>query len=181
MYTDSLLIILISLVSSVIAEGISWLLIYRTDDYQKLKKTIDALSKKLDKKKDSVPTIAKQKSKDKKVSQLDEQLKAKNKDMAMVKFKSMFFVALTLLGVFGLLNNLFDGSVVAKLPFTPFPLLHGMTHRNLPGNDMNDCSMIFLYVLCSFSIRSNVQRFFGFSPPKGTGGLLPPLNEQYDI
>jgi len=178
MHTDCLLIILISFFSSLVAEGISWILIYRTQDYKRLKKTIDQLSKKLEKKKDSVPNINKQKSKDKKVAQLDEQLKAKNKDMAMVKFKSMLFVALTLLGVFGLLNNLFDGSVVAKLPFSPFPLLRGMTHRNLSGNDETDCSMMFVYILSSFSIRANVQRFFGFSPPKGTASFFPPPSQQ---
>jgi len=178
MYLDGLTIIFISVASAVLAEGINWLLIYRTEDYKRLKKAIDLLAKKLDKKKETIPTIGKQKSKDKRVALLDEQLKAKNKDMSMVKFKSMFFVMLTLLGVFGLLTNMFDGVVVAKLPFTPFPLIRSMTHRNLPGSDETDCSMTFLYVLCSFSVRSNVQRIFGFAPTRGVaaaaGSLFSP-------
>ena len=47
----------------------------------------------------------------------------------------------------------FDGHVVAKLPFEPFSLLQGISHRNLMGNDVTDCSFIFLYILCTMAIR----------------------------
>ena len=81
-------------------------------------------------------------------------------------------------------NTIFDGRVVAKLPFTPiywiqvdssrlgeipfnhgtfhgfflFPCFNffackGLSHRNLLGDDMTDCSFIFLYILCTMSIR----------------------------
>ncbi len=66
----------------------------------------------VDKKKESVPTIDRQKQKDKKVAQLDEQLKNLNRDMSMVKMKSIFFVSLTLLLVFSILNNLYVGVIV---------------------------------------------------------------------
>ena len=52
----------------------------------------------------------------------------------------------------------FDGRVVAKLPFTPFGLLQGISHRNLMGTDMTDCSFIFLYILCTMSIREVRER-----------------------
>ncbi|KAL0383792.1 UNVERIFIED_CONTAM: Calcium load-activated calcium channel [Sesamum calycinum] len=45
-----------------------------------------------------------------------------------------------------------------------------MSHRGLPGDDMTDCSMAFLYLLCSISIRTNLQKFLGFSPPRGAAG-----------
>ena len=41
---------------------------------------------------------------------------------------------------------------MAKLPFTP---VQRMSHRSLPRNDPADCAMIFLYFLCSMSIRTN--------------------------
>lgn len=47
----------------------------------------------------------------------------------------------------------FDGHVVAKLPFEPFSLIQGLSHRNLMGSDVTDCSFIFLYILCTMSIR----------------------------
>lgn len=50
-------------------------------------------------------------------------------------------------------NNLFSGRVVAKLPFIPLGFIQGLSHRNLDGNDLTDCSFIFLYILCTMSIR----------------------------
>ncbi len=47
----------------------------------------------------------------------------------------------------------FDGRVVAKLPFVPISWFQGLSHRNLPGTDYTDCSFIFLYILCTMSIR----------------------------
>ncbi|KAL5832151.1 hypothetical protein ACOSQ3_017575 [Xanthoceras sorbifolium] len=51
-----------------------------------------------------------------------------------------------------------------------------MSHRGLQGVDATDCSMAFLYFLCSISIRTNLLKFLGFSPPCGAavaGGLFP--------
>ena len=54
----------------------------------------------------------------------------------------------------------FDGRVVAKLPFVPISLLQGISHRNLAGEDYTDCSFIFLYILCTMSIRQvNVTHY----------------------
>ena len=40
------------------------------------------------------------------VAIIEDQLQHKNREMSMVKMKSMFFVMIILFGVFGLLNNL---------------------------------------------------------------------------
>jgi len=47
----------------------------------------------------------------------------------------------------------FDGRVVAKLPFVPISWLQNISHRNLLGDDYTECSFIFLYILCTMSIR----------------------------
>lgn len=47
----------------------------------------------------------------------------------------------------------FDGRVVAKLPFEPFGIVQSVSHRNLMGKDVTDCSFLFLYILCTMSIR----------------------------
>jgi len=39
-----------------------------------------------------------------------------------------------------------------------------MSHRGLGGSDVTDCSMTFIYVLCSISIRAHVQKALGWSP-----------------
>ena len=41
-----------------------------------------------------------------------------------------------------------------------------LTHRNVPGDDVHDCSMVFMYVLFSTAIKPNLQKVFGTAPPK---------------
>lgn len=50
-------------------------------------------------------------------------------------------------------NFRFDGRVVAQLPFVPVSWIQGLSHRNLAGTDYTECSFIFLYILCTMSIR----------------------------
>lgn len=80
--------------------GLSWLLIYRTEDYQKLKITIDKLQKKVDKKKDNSET-----NKNKKLERYEETLKNSNQAMGMVRMKSMFAVGIILISFVGFLNS----------------------------------------------------------------------------
>lgn len=68
----------------------------------------------------------------------------------------MIFLGVTMMSIMGVLNSYFSGVVVAKLPFEPFSLIRGMTHRGLRGDDYTDCSMTFLYLAASYGIRSNV-------------------------
>jgi hypothetical protein len=92
--------------------------------------------------------------------------------------KSMVAISFTFMALMGMFNTLFDGRVVAKLPFEPISLLQGLSHRNLMGNDYTDCSFIFLYILCTMSIRQNVQKLFGNAPSRAAsklaGGLFQP-------
>ncbi|RLN38667.1 uncharacterized protein C2845_PM01G00180 [Panicum miliaceum] len=84
--------------------------------------------------------------------------------------------ATVLFVVFGLLSTL--SRAAAKLPLAPVPLVQRMSHRGLHGNDPTDCSMVFLYFLCSMSIRANLQKLLGFTPPcavAAAGGDLFPM------
>ncbi|GAY32705.1 calcium load-activated calcium channel [Citrus sinensis] len=176
-YSDSLTVVGISFCTAIICESISWLLIYRTNSYKTLKSSIDKASKKLETMKIENPAkISTKKSKTKKIDRVETSLKESSRDLSLFKFKSGAVVALVLFVVFGLLNSLFEGKVVAKLPFKPFGIVMKMSHRGLQGDDATDCSMAFLYFLCSISIRTNLQKFLGFSPPRGAaagGGLFP--------
>ncbi|KAK9275111.1 hypothetical protein L1049_022370 [Liquidambar formosana] len=114
--------------------------------------------------------IAKKSSKTKKIDRFESSLKELNHDLSLFKFKSGAVVALVLFVVFGLLNSLFKGKVVAKLPFVPVRIIQKMSHRGLHSHDAIDCLMAFLYFLCSISIRTNLQKFLGFSPLRGAPG-----------
>ncbi|KAL3533973.1 hypothetical protein ACH5RR_007494 [Cinchona calisaya] len=180
-YSDCLTVVGISIFTAVVCEAISWVLIYRTSSYKSLKSTIDKASKKLETMKTTAPNgaaaeIYSKKSKTKKIDRVETSLKESSRDLSLFKLKSGGVVAVVLFMVFGFLNSLFEGKTVAKLPFVPFKIVQKMSHRGLSGDDMTDCSMAFLYFLCSISIRTNLQKFLGFSPPRGAaagGGLFP--------
>jgi len=69
----------------------------------------------------------------------------------------------------------FDGRVVAKLPFVPISFIQGLSHRNLAGEDYTDCSFIFLYILCTMSIRQVWSSTSSVPCPSDRYGPLHPL------
>lgn len=193
-YGDGLAVVGISVATAFLCEFISWVLIYRTASYKQLRSSIDKHSKKLEAMKTAAPNSAstssslssisassataalRKSSKSKKIDRVETSLKESTRDLSLSKFKSGAVVAVVLFVVFGLLNSLFEGRPVAKLPFAPIAFVRKMSHRGLPGDDPTDCSMAFLYLLCSISIRTNLQKFLGFAPPRGApgaGGLFP--------
>lgn len=167
MLYDSILIVLISISTALLGEGLTWLMVYRTEKYQRLKLEVERQSKRLDRRKETVGELV-DKSIKRKLDREEERLKANSRDLSMVKMKSMFFVGLTFTAILGMFNSLFHGRVVAKLPFIPLGFIQGVSHRNLAGNDLTDCSFIFLYMLCTMSIRSNIQKMLGFAPSRAS-------------
>lgn len=153
---------LISISTALLGEGLTWLLVYRTDRYQRLKAEIEKQSKRLDKRKETVGELL-DKSLKRKLDREEERLKINNRDLSMVKMKSVFLVGLAFTAILAMFNSIFHGVVVAKLPFVPIGFIQNLSHRNLPGDDLTDCSFIFLYVLCTMSIRANIQKLLGFN------------------
>ncbi|XP_003387319.1 PREDICTED: calcium load-activated calcium channel-like [Amphimedon queenslandica] len=172
MIADSLMILFISLCTALLSEGLSYVLLYRTEGYKRLKDVVEKQSRKLERKKETVGEgSVSGTQKRKKLEKQEEQLKNYNKDLSMVKMKSMVLIGLTFTALLGMFNTIFDGRVVAKLPFTPFGILQGISHRNLMGTDMTDCSFIFLYILCTMSIRENLQKLMGVGVSRSVSKL----------
>ena len=95
-------------------------MVYRTEKYQKLKTEIEKQSKKLEKIKEAHGDTANlDRSKKRKIEQDEEKLKNTNRDLTMVKMKSMFAIGFAFTALLSMFNSIFDGRVVAKLPFTP--------------------------------------------------------------
>uniref|UniRef100_A0A3Q3X1V4 Calcium load-activated calcium channel n=1 Tax=Mola mola TaxID=94237 RepID=A0A3Q3X1V4_MOLML len=170
MFADTILIVFISVCTALLAEGITWVLVYRTEKYKRLKAEVEKQSKKLEKKKETITESAGRQQK-KKIERQEEKLKNNNRDLSMVRdlLTSVFFCVCVCS---------FDGRVVAKLPFVPLSYIQGLSHRNLLGEDYTDCSFIFLYILCTMSIRQNIQKMLGLAPSraatKQAGGFLGP-------
>ncbi|XP_060597591.1 calcium load-activated calcium channel-like [Ruditapes philippinarum] len=175
MLADCLLIIFISICTALLGEGLTWLLVYRTEKYKKLKAEVEKQSKKLEKQKE---VEASDRSQKKKIERQEERLKNNNRDLSMVKMKSMFAIGFAFTSLLSMFNSIFDGRVVAKLPFVPISFIQGISHRNLAGEDYTDCSFIFLYILCTMSIRQNIQKMLGLAPSRAAskqgGGFFSP-------
>lgn len=163
---------------SILCAGLTWLMVYRTEKYQKLKAEVEKQSKKCKFEvyyhsrnympikiiclKNCYPPVEKRKEahgdsldkqQKKKIEREEERLKNNNRDLSLVKMKSMFAIGFAFTALLSMFNNIFDGRVVARLPFVPISWIQGLSHRNLPGDDYTECSFIFLYILCTMSIR----------------------------
>ena len=170
--SKSLLTLLASaVVSAIICELIGWLFVYRKPDYERRNDNFKKASKRLEKKKEeslSLPSISGKggKGKDKKLIQLEREFEVANRDLMQTKSRTGMLTAFVHMATFFYLKSSYDGIVLARLPFEPFALVYGMSHRNIPGTDPRDCGMIFIYALCSMCIKPNLQRALGHAPPK---------------
>uniref|UniRef100_A0A8C9DFL4 Calcium load-activated calcium channel n=1 Tax=Prolemur simus TaxID=1328070 RepID=A0A8C9DFL4_PROSS len=173
MFADTLLIVFISVCTALLAEGITWVLVYRTDKYKRLKAEVEKQSKKLEKKKETITESAGRQQK-KKIERQEEKLKNNNRDLSMVRMKSMFAIGFCFTALMGMFNSIFDGRVVAKLPFTPLSYIQGLSHRNLLGDDTTDCSFIFLYILCTIIFRRFLALPLHELPPSRQVDFLAP-------
>ena len=66
------------------------------------------------------------------------------------------------------LKSSYESVILARLPFVPFSFMTWLSHRNLPGDDMRDAGILFIYGLCSLAIKPNLQKFLGHEMPSET-------------
>ena len=160
--------------TSLLSEGISWILIYRTKRFKIIKNEIDSLNSKLE---DARKRQKENKTKDpklkKQISSLEDKLKIKSRDLYVMQLPSNFFLVLLFVSAYGFLSAIYDSYAVAKLPFEPLSVLTRMTHRGLPGDDYSECSMTFILILSSMAIRPNVKKYLGFAPQTNTNPWMP--------
>ncbi|CAJ0948190.1 unnamed protein product, partial [Mesorhabditis belari] len=183
MLSDCLLIIVIAIGTALAGEGLTWLLVYRSEEYKRLKNEMERKTKKLERKREAATDVFDSKTAKKRIDREEERLKATNRDMSMFKMKSMFAIGLAFTALLSTFSSIFEGRVVAKLPFVPISFIQGLSHRNLAGDDMTDCSFIFLYILCTMTIRQNLQKVLGFAPSRAMnrqqgGGLFGAPQQQ---
>lgn len=170
--SKAIVVVLGAAASAAASEFLVWLLVYRREGYQRLRKSIDRTTKQMEvakatpeKSEKDAAKAAKQKAK--RVSRFEDDLRYLERDIAAYQSRAMAFVSLLLVAFYWALSSIFDGVPVAKLPFVPFNFLTGITHRGMEGTDMTECSVAFLYSLTAMALRANVQKVTGFAPPKG--------------
>ena len=82
------------------------------------------------------------------------------------KTRGMLVVGVFMMVCIGMLNSTWSGTVAARLPFTPFGFVKGVTHYGVPGEDYRECSITFVFVLCNVSIGAYVKRLLGLEGPR---------------
>ena len=93
-------------------------------------------------------------------------MKQYNQDLSKSKMTGMFFVAVLMMVFMSMFSTAYEGVVVAKLPFVPISFIQGVTHRGIPGTDMTDCSMLFVYIVANMALRPTIQKVLGFAGPR---------------
>lgn len=116
----------------------------------------------------------------KKISSVEGQLKNLSQQMTFSSFKSHLIVGFLMIAVINIIGTYFSGQVVAMLPFEPFSLIRGLTHRNISGENFYEAAYLFPYILIAFIWRSNVKKIFGICciyfrvlAPQASGIVLP--------
>ena len=92
-----IVVMALALFTSLISEALSWLFIYRTQEYKDLKKEIDALTRKIEKKKMDASENKVGKASEKKIQNKEAKLKDMNQRMSGVRMKSTFFIAILMI------------------------------------------------------------------------------------
>ncbi|OUC43081.1 hypothetical protein D917_10030 [Trichinella nativa] len=164
MFLLSLLTVFISLFTAAVGEALTYALVYRSEQYKRMKAEIDRQAKR---------------------QKQEERLKVSNRDLSQFKMRSMFAIGLAFTALLTTFSSIFEGITIAKLPFEPIPFMRGISHRNLPGDNFKECSFIFLYVMSAMSIRQSLQKVLGFAPSRamakqsqvGFGALFQPPDQ----
>lgn len=124
MWADTLLIVFISICTALLGEGLTWLMVYRTERYQKLKAEVERQSKRrklnivlyvnccvklsyilVEKRKETHgDTLDKQQKK--KIEREEDRLKHNNRDLSFVKMKSMFAIGFAFTALLSMFNNM---------------------------------------------------------------------------
>ena len=181
--TNAILIVVFTLLLSLFTEFVNFILVYRLPEYKKnvadIEKENEALEG-LKAKLDGASLTQKDKIK-KSIRKSKAKVKEYNQKMFGIKFKSTLMSVLTTVAVFAVLSSAFEGEVILKLPFEPFALIRGMSHRGIENDNFYDCSFLFIYVLGNMSIRPMVSKFLGTEAPGAKTAsfmMFPELEEE---
>ncbi|KAI9178961.1 Calcium load-activated calcium channel [Blastocladiella emersonii ATCC 22665] len=145
-------VILFAAVVSAISEAAQWYLVRRQPKYQEIKKRSADVAAQFEVFKAKANPTKKGTSQQIKI--YETKLSELQRGGSGFQMRGALASVLILVLAYTQLNTLFEGVVVAKLPFEPFQLIRGMTHKGLPDtSDPRECSATFIYILTNVVIR----------------------------
>jgi hypothetical protein len=142
-------------------EGVMYLVVYRTERWQRLKSKVVKLHREVTKKTGEDGSLGK------KVKVLAKDLKGASVALYQMKYRCNFGVCAAYGILIWMLSVKYDGQAVAVLPFTPLRFLQRITARGLDGRPQNECCLHFFYILCSMALKDTVHKALGFGIPRG--------------
>ena len=173
--TELLEVVMYAATGAAIGEAISWVLIYRKPEFQKLNNQIELQQKKIDKQKEkevATGAVHASKSKQKKVGRSEKELGSMNRDLAVLRMRQQLVTAVTHLFLLAWFATHYGGRPLAKLPFVPFETVQVISRRGLTTDDPRDCAVYFLYSLCMMTLKPNLQKALGFAPPSNGANAM---------
>ena len=132
-------------VGAALGEALSWLLVYRKPEFERLTQQIDAQQKK--------------------VGRDEKEMGKMSRDLAVLRMRQQLVTAVLHVLAFAWFATHYDGRPLARLPFVPFEFVQKLSRRGLTTANPSDCSIYFLYSLCMMSLKPNLQKALGFAPP----------------
>ncbi|KAJ1982230.1 Calcium load-activated calcium channel [Dimargaris cristalligena] len=164
MLGSMLVVLLFAVGNSALAEYMGYRLVYSTEDYQFLKESLARTQKRLAQEEDNDSGTGNPKRRERRLEELRKQIKTnQSRASGMTMRLSLMTAALQIAAFYVLGSVLLPGVTVAKLPFEPFGLVQGLSHRGLEGDNPTDCSPVFLFVVASLFTKAAIQRYFNLS------------------
>jgi hypothetical protein len=63
-------------------------------------------------------------------------------------------------------NNYFSNTIAGKMPFYPWKMVSSMSHKGLEGEDMTQCSAVFIFILINMAFRGTLSKLMGSEGPR---------------
>jgi len=162
---------LLALASSVFASllnfALSWFFIFRHKSFEVQTANLEKRKKELEEAK-AVQTDDGDKKQQKKIKRIEDEINNISTQITTKTFRFTMVLNILLFVINRTLKAVFEGVVVAKIPFAPFGLLTKITHSGLETDDISDANYQFIYWIGTTIFKDALNRFFGYSMPAMT-------------
>ncbi|KAJ1642065.1 Calcium load-activated calcium channel [Coemansia erecta] len=165
--SDFAAVLALSLAASAVSEAITYALVYRTEQFRQVKAKVQQCEAKLED--EGRSTTGNGKNKQRRIESIEAQLSTARAKASSLQLRSMLVVAVVQLGSIYLVNLMFSGVSVARLPFEPLGMFRGLIQRGLPEGSPDDaCSATFVFVLGGLVFKAAIDRCFQLGLPKSS-------------
>ena len=77
----------------------------------------------------------------------EENFRGYHRELGAMKGRFTMAIGVSTMAIMYFSNSYFYGKMIGTLPFEPWSIVSNMSHRGLHGTEMNEVSMIFVYIV----------------------------------